>query len=515
MTYVFLAACRALAARSDPTGSGSPKRRRPQALMPLGCVALLAGCVLVGPNYVAPTASDLHVPSSWQGSAPSTGAGLEIANWWQHLGDTLLTRLIAEAMQASPDVQSARAKFRQARAQRRLAFGNLWPTASASASAQHRETSEQSGVVAGPPGNVEVGGSQDLYDVEFDASWEPDIVGGQRRALEAARADEAASMASLHNTRVTLAAEVARNYVEARSLQARIAIVRANLASQSETLALTEWRVQAGLASSLDAEQQRTNVEQTRATIPPLETSLAEAEHRLATLLGLAPGTLHDDLAVPAPIPQVPEPLTIGIPADVLRQRPDVAAAERTLAAATARIGEAEAARYPNLTLSGSVGLEAMTIGALTNGSSLVASTVGSLAQTVFDAGRISAQVEIQDAVQQQALATYRTTVLSALEDVENALVSLANSQARTTALAAGVESARNAALLARYRYSTGIVDFQTVLDTERTVLTIEDSLNATQADNTVAVIQLYKALGGGWSPVEALDGPNTHGTSS
>jgi NodT family efflux transporter outer membrane factor (OMF) lipoprotein len=483
----------------------------------------LAGCVLVGPNYVAPTPSELHVPSSWQGTAPSTwqgtapstGAGLEIADWWQHLGDALLTRLIAQAMQASPDVQSARAKLRQARAQRRLAFGNLWPTASASGSAQHTETSEPSGIGGPPSQNVAAGGSQDLYDATFDASWEPDIVGGQRRALEAARADEATSTASLHNTQVTLAAEVARNYVEVRSFQARIAITRANLASQSETLALTEWRVQAGLTSSLDAEQQRTNVEQTRATIPPLETSLAEAEHRLATLLGLAPGTLYEDLAVPAPIPQVPEPLTIEIPADILRQRPDVAAAERTLAAATARIGEAAAARYPSLTLSGSIGVEAMTIGALTNGSSFAASAVGSLAQTIFDAGRISAQIEIQDAVQQQALATYKATVLGALEDVENALVSLANTQARVTALAAAVESARNAALLARYRYGTGIIDFQTVLDTERTVLTIEDSLNATQADNTVAVIQLYKALGGGWSPAEALDGLNTHGTSS
>jgi len=484
-------------------------------LMLLACAALLAGCVLVGPNYVAPTPSELHVPSSWQGTAPSTGAGLEIANWWQHLGDALLTRLIAQAMQASPNVQSARAKLREARAQRRLAFGNLWPTASASASGQHTETSEPSGIGGSPPQNVAAGGSQDLYDAGFDASWEPDIVGGQRRALEAARADEEASVASLHDTQVRLAAEVARNYVEARSFQARIAIVRANLGSQSETLALTEWRVQAGLTSSLDAEQARTNVEQTRATIPPLETSLAEAEHRLATLLGLAPGALHEDLAIPAPIPQVPEPLTIGIPADILRQRPDVATAERTLAAATARIGEAEAPRYPSLTLSGSIGVEAMTIGALTNGSSFAASAVGSLAQTIFDAGRISAQIEIQDAVQQQALATYRATVLGALEDVENALVSLANTQARATALAAAVGSARNAALLARYRYSTGIIDFQTVLDTERTVLTIEDSLNATQADNTVAVIQLYKALGGGWSPAEALDGPNTHGTSS
>ncbi len=327
---------------------------------------------------------------------------------------------------------------------------------------------------------------------------------------EDARAGEEASAATLRQTQVTLAAEVARNYVDARSAQARIVIARANLASQSETLALTEWRVQAGLTSSLDAEQARTNVEQVRAAIPVLETSLAEAEHRLAVLAGLAPAALHDDLATPAPIPHVPEPLTVGIPADILRQRPDVAAAERTLAAATARIGEATAARYPTLTLSGSVGLEAMTIGTLTNGSSLAASVLGKLAQTVFDGGRINAQIDVQNAAQQQSLASYKATVLSALEDVENALVSIANSQARVTALTNAVESARNAALLARYRYTSGLIDFQTVLDTERTVLTVEESLKGAEADNTTAVIQLYKALGGGWAPAEALAGTNS-----
>jgi NodT family efflux transporter outer membrane factor (OMF) lipoprotein len=484
-------------------------------LIPLGGAACLAGCVLVGPNYIAPTASELNVPSSWQGASPSTPTGLEVANWWQHLGDALLTRLITQAMQASPNVQSARAKLRQARAQRRLAFGNLWPTINASSSAQHMEISQSGVMGAQNPGlngaqNAGVGGSQDLYDVGFDASWEPDIVGGQRRALEAARADEQASAATLRQTYVTLAAEVARNYVDARSAQARIAIAQANLASQSETLALTEWRVQAGLTSSLDAEQARTNVEQVRAAIPVLKTSLAEAEHRLAVLLGLAPDALHDDLETAVPIPHVPEPLTLGIPADILRQRPDVAAAERTLAAATARIGEATAARYPSLTLSGSVGLEAMAIGALTNGSSLAASVLGKLAQTVFDGGRISAQIDIQNAAQEQSLANYKATVLGALEDVENALVSIANSQARATALTRAVESARNAALLAHHRYTSGLSDFQTVLDTERTVLTVEETLKGAEADNTTAVIQLYKALGGGWAPAEEPTGANT-----
>ncbi len=459
-------------------------------LAQLGCAALVAGCALAGPDYLAPSPSLLHVPASWQGSVPATEGGLELADWWQHLGDPLLTRLIAESLQASPDVQSARAKLREARARRSLARADLWPTVGASASGQHVELSEGSGL----------GGSEESYAAGLEASWEPDIVGGQRRALEAASADLERATASLHDAQVTLAAEVARTYVEARSSQARIAIARANLASQSETLALTEWRVQAGLASSIDGEQASTNVEQTRAAIPLLETSLAEARHRLAILLGLAPAALSDDLAAPAPIPQIPDPLTIGIPADVLRQRPDVAAAERTLAAETARIGEATAALYPSLSLSGSIGLDALTLGALTSGSSLAASAAGSLAQTIFDGGRITAQIEIRDAIAQQALAAYRAAVLTALEEVENALVSLGNHRARAAALAHGVTSARNAALLARHQYGAGLIDFQTVLDTERTVLTVEESLTAARANATAALIRLYEALGGGWS---------------
>jgi NodT family efflux transporter outer membrane factor (OMF) lipoprotein len=486
----------------------STTRLRP-ALAGLACSALLCGCVFVGPDYAPPSPAELNVPSAWQNDAPANAAGAAIADWWQHLGDPVLTDLVARAMQANPDLQSAQARLREARARRRLAGANLWPTLGASVSAQYLKMSEGSLFGGGAfAGLQEFDDTRELYDAGFDASWEPDLFGGQRRAREAASADLEAAAASLHDAQVTLAAEVARNYVELRSAQARIAIGEANLASQSETLNLTEWRVQAGLATSLDEEQARTNVEQTRAAIPLLVIALNEAQHRLATLLGLAPGALADELAAPAPIPQIPEPLTIGIPADILRQRPDVAAAERSVAAETARIGEAMAARYPSLNLSGSVGVEALTIGALTNGSSVAASALGSLAQTIFDGGRIRAQIEGQTAIQEQALASYRSTVLAALEEVENALVSLANYRARAAALARGVDAARNAALLARHQYSAGLTDFQTVLDTERTILTIEESLVAAESNSTTAVIQLYKALGGGWTQPPTEDQP-------
>lgn len=466
------------------------RRLLPRVLAAIGAAVLLPACIMVGPDYVAPTPAELRVPPAWNGPAPTGGSGADVASWWRALGDPRLTDLIARATHANLDVQGALARLHEARARRSLAAANLWPTLSASAAPQYLQTSAESGI----------GNSQDLYNAGFDASWEVDLVGGQRRALEGATGDLEASEASLHETLVTVAAEVARNYIELRSFQARIAIVEANLARQSETLALTEWRVQAGLTSSLDAEQARTNVEQTRATIPTLQTGKSEAQHRLAMLLGLAPAALTDELDAAVPIPEIPMPLTIGIPADILRQRPDVAAAERTLAAETARIGEATAARYPSLQLSGSIGMEALTVGALTSGSAFAAGVAANLVQTIFDGGRITAQIDVRDAVQEQAYAAYRAAVLRALEDVENALVLYANTGARAHALRDACESAQNASLLARHRYTAGITDFQTVLDTERTILTIEENLNATQATNTAAIIQLYKALGGGWT---------------
>lgn len=282
----------------------------------LGSVVSFSGCVLVGPDYLKPTPSELHVPRTWEAASPATKEGIEVADWWQHLEDPLLTRLIAESMKASPDVQSARAKLHKARAERKLAGANLGPTFSGSGSTEYSEQNAGSvagGAASGGLGAASFGRSQEYYDASFDASWEPDIFGGQHRALEGARADEQAALADLHSAQVSLAAEVARNYVELRSYQAEIEIARANLESQKETLNLTNWRVQAGLATSLDFEQARTNVEQTRASIPVLETSLAEARHRVATLLGLAPAALSDELANKAAIPEIPYPLTVGI----------------------------------------------------------------------------------------------------------------------------------------------------------------------------------------------------------
>ncbi len=466
-------------------------RRIPAALLAL----FLSGCATVGSDYVKP---QVALPATWgsQTTARQTGSDAAIATWWTQLGDATLTRLIERAQDASPDLRSARAKLREARARRALAGAQSLPSVAASGSAGTSKSSGRTGA----------GISNDLYSAGFDASWEADLFGGLSRGEEAAQADLEASAADLDTARVSLAAEVALNYVELRAAQSRLAIARANLTSQSETLQLTDWRAQAGLASSLDVEQARTTVEQTRAQIPSLETSRVEAENRLAILLGRIPGSLARELAEPAPLPGVPDAVAVGIPAETLARRPDVRASERRLAAETARIGVAEAARYPGLTLSASIGLDALKSADLLTRSALSHSLLASLAASVFDGGRLRHQVEIQNAVQDRALIAYESAVLTALEETENALTGLANARHRQAALQDATGAARLAALLAHDRYSSGSVDFQTVLTTERTLLASEDSLASAKADSVSALIRLYKALGGGWTPQPATD---------
>jgi len=449
---------------------------------------------MVGPDYQAPTPD---VPAGWTRLDPTARpvARAETPGdprqWWQRLNDPLLSGLIDEALQASPDLRTAQARLREARARRTVAAAGQYPNVTASGGASRSQSSEEVGS----------GDTRNFFSAVFDANWELDVFGGVRRSVEAAEADVESSLASLEDTRVSLASEVALNYVEVRTRQILLGIARDNLASQSETLQLTEWRAQAGLVSSQDVEQARSNREQTRAQIPLLETSLAEAEHALDILLGKTPGTLHARLAAPRELPVLPDQIAVGIPADTLRQRPDVRAAERRLAAETARVGVAEAARYPSFNLSGSIGLEALTFGALGSSDAVASSLFAGIAGPLFDAGRLRAQVEIQDAVREQAQVAYEQTVLVALLDVENALVALVRNRERVEALASAVESVRNAAQLARQRYSAGLIDFQSVLDSERSVLLLEESLASARANGVQALIRLYKALGGGWSP--------------
>lgn len=481
-----------------------PSPTRPAlVLAALGSV-ICGGCA-VGPTYRTP---ETTTPARWSrldAAATNAGAAGDLGQWWRRLNDPLLSELVDEALRQGLDLRKAQARLRESRARRAMAGAGRYPTLQATASASRSGTiasagnSGAGGITGGAGNSAMITGNQ--FSAGFDASWELDVFGGVRRGVEAAVADEQSTEASLLDTRVSLVAEVARSYVEVRSLQIRLAIARTNLASQTETLGLTEYRAKAGIVSTQDAEQARANREQTAAQIPSLEASLAEAEHRLDLLVGQPPGTLRARLAGAGPLPEVPAQIAVGIPADTLRQRPDVRAAERKLAAETARVGVAEAARYPSLKLSASVTLDAMVQGATGNTVGLLYSLFGGITAPLFQGGKLRAQVRVQDAVREQAQVAYEQAVLTALQDVENALSALARNRERAAALTRAAEAARNAATLARQRYGAGVIDFQSVLDTERTVLTVEDNLASSRADGVYALIKLYKALGGGWSP--------------
>ncbi len=397
-----------------------------------------------------------------------------------------MTTLVTQALQANTSIRSAQAALQQSRALRDVSAAGLMPTLSTSGSMQRNRAN---GLDA-----------SNSFRVGLDASWEPDIFGGQRSALNAAEADTQALQATLADVQVSVAAEVALTYVQLRGQQAQLAIARNNLASQQETLQITNWRAQAGLTTSLEVEQARTASEQTSALTPLLEASIARTRHSLAVLTGQRPEALLKQLQPAQPIPQPASTLALDIAAQTLRQRPDVRAAELRITAALARVSVADAARYPGFAIGGSLGLNAQTLAALGNSAGLVSSLIGSLSLPLFDGGARRAQLLAQEAALEQARANYQAVVLSALRDVADALVALDGDRTRLTHLQSAAEAAGNAALLAQQRYSSGLIDFQTVLQVQRTLLTAQDSVASTRADIGLDHVRLYKALGGGWN---------------
>ncbi|PIF90099.1 NodT family efflux transporter outer membrane factor (OMF) lipoprotein [Acidovorax sp. 62] len=468
--------------RSHPPASpGRNPRSASFALPALALALVLAGCSSLQPHSADVPA--VPVPAGW--SAASAGAAATpLAQWWGRLGDPELTALITEALAANTSVRSAQAALQQSRALVDVQTAGTLPQIGASASAQRSRAS-------GSTGNS--------YSAGFDASWEPDVFGRLRAGVAATEADARAAEASLADVQVSLAAEVAVNYIELRGLQQRLQIARSNLASQQETLQIAQWRLQAGLTTSLVTEQARAAAEQTAAQVPALQSSLAQSRHSLAVLTGQAPAALDARLAVTAPVPTAPNDLALDIPAQTLRQRPDVRAAEHRVAAAVARVAQADAARYPDFSLSGSLGLRALTLGTLTGGNSVASALAASLSASLFDGGAAKAQVRSQQAALEQVRVGYEAAVLTALKDVEDALVALQGDNERLARLQAAADAAANAALMAQQRYSSGLIDFATVLETQRTQLSAQDSVATTVASVAADHVRLYKALGGGW----------------
>lgn len=459
----------------------------------LNILFLCSGCLTVGPDYKVP---DKLMPAVWsvkpgKGLNAATASPETLSHWWTIFGDPVLSSLMEQARGNNLDVRQAEARLRQARAQRGITKADLFPALSANASGSRTRTSEAEGEST----------TQEHFSNSLDASWELDLFGKNRRVLEAADSTLQASQEDLNDVLVSLFSEVALNYVEVRSLEQRIVLAESSLKTQAETFDITRWRFESGLTTQLDLDQAQVSLEQTRAGIPALQTSLSQAQNRLVLLLGLHTGALEKDLGKTGKIPVSSGDIAVGVPADVLRQRPDVRRAERKLAAQTAKIGAAKAARYPSFKLIGSIGVESLTLGDLYSGGTKTAQAMADTAFTLFDFGRIRKNIEIQTALQEEALAFYEAAVLTALEDVENALAAYLNEQTRHRSLENALKAGQSAFTLARDQYSSGLVDFQTVLDTQKSLLTLEDQLASSSANRTGNVIRLYKALGGGWTP--------------
>jgi len=473
----------------------------PKRLIHLGLIcavmAMFAGCITVGPDYERPTTS---LMPAW--NSPLKG-GLTaekidpktLGAWWTTINDPELSGLIDRAVAGNLDLKKARARVREARAQRGVTGASLFPALDATGSAAWSRTDKNTGS----------GRSSELYSGSFDAAWELDIFGGVRRSVEAAEGDLQASQEDLHDVLVSLLAEVALNYVELRTLQAQITATEANLETQSDTFQLATWRQQAGLSDDLAVQQARYNLENTRSLMPALRTSLEEALNRIAVLLGEQPGKIHGELNIRKSILATPLKIAMGVPADVIRRRPDVRRVERELAAQTARVGIATANLYPKFTLSGSIGLESVALGNLSSG---ISSLLGSprITWPIFSGGSIRQNIEVQSARQEQAMIKYEVTVLSAIEEVENIITAYAEQQVRRDSLRLAEEAARQAAELSQRKYEAGLTDFTGVLEAQRSLLSFQEQLARSEGVVVSNLIRLYKALGGGW---ESLDSKN------
>ena len=450
-----------------------------------------AGCT--GMAMPRPVPEPMVVPDSWsesrQDASAAPGASAEeLAVWWRQLGDPVLDELVERTIAGNVDLEVATARVKEARARRGLSQSELGPSISVDLGAGRTEALNDQAPAS------------DSFTASLDVAWEADVFGAKRLSLQASRADLEAEAEDLRAVRVSLVAETVLAYADLRVAEARLRVLDESLASREETSRLTGWREQAGLASRLEASQALSSLGQARAERPAIERVATEARLRLSLLAGEVPGTLDDLLAQPEPgMPSPPDAVSLGIPAETLRQRPDVRSSERQLEAASARLGVAEAARYPSLRLTGSLDGRSDDFGDLFDLDSTFANLLGGLTAPIFESGRIAENIAVREAQWEQAALVYRSTVLEALSEVERALTSFRSSQERIAALDEAVRAAAEAAELADQRYAAGLVDLLSVLDTERTLFSLEEQLVIARGELLSAFSNLYRVLGGGW----------------
>ena len=506
--------------------------KRSAIAAPLLCAVLLCGCT-VGPNFERP---GFWSPATWFGSRADTPQKLEAsmpvaepvdAEWWKQFNDPMLTDLVHRVASGNLDVRAATFRLAQSRAQRGITAADQFAQVNGNSSYTRERLSKQGvisaigngggsgGTSSGTPGTQSngLGGQQgafptggagippfDLFQGGFDASWELDLWGRVRRAVESADATLEASTEARRSQLLSSIAEVARDYVQLRGTQETLRITRDNLSSAQQSAMLTSERFKGGLATDLDVANAQEQVEATAANIPQLEQQEAQSINAIGLLLGMPPAALQAELSPRKPVPPVPPKVPIGLPSELARRRPDIRQAEATLHAATADIGMAKADFYPKLTLSGSVALQALQFKNL--GWSAGTYSFGpSLTIPIFEGGRLRGTLQLREAAQQEAAANFQKTVLQAFTDVDNALIAYGAEQRRRTRLMAQAAQARRALGLAQNQFRQGLTDFLQVLTAQRTLLSADQQLSDSTATVSANLVALYKALGGGWEP--------------
>ncbi len=462
-------------------------------LAAVACAAALLPVILgacaVGPNYHAP---QTKTAGQFDNLAPTYSNEGNVAAFWQNFHDATLEKLVADALAANYDLRIAQARVKEARALRRDAAFDLAPSLGASGGYTKTRTAN----VTTAPGAPR---ESELYDAGFDAFWELDFFGGVRRGVEASNAQLGAVEAARRDTLVSVTAEVTRTYFELRGLQQQLDVATRNVANQRSTRELAQARLDAGSGTELDTSRAQAQLSATLGSIAPLEAAVARSIHRLSVLIGREPGALRAELLPSQNLPPLPGIVPVGDPAGLLRRRPDIRIAERELAGATARVGVAVADLFPRVTFTGSAGYVAGSSGGLGDGGSDTYTLAPGISWGIFDLGHVQARIGAARARKDGALLRYEQTVLQALEETENSLVTHARARDRLVHDEDALRASTTAADLARVRYENGASDFLQVLDAERTLLESEDRLARSRTEAATSLIAVYKSLGGGW----------------
>lgn len=452
----------------------------------------LSSCSLVGPNYDG--APELDLPQSWNHKLGEdfVAGDIDLTEWWKNLSDPILDELIKEASKDNLNIRMAISRVEEARGNFGIVDSLRFPQLDLEGSVKRSKTSESASYISS---------ITDTYStLGLDLGWEIDVFGFVRRSVEAADAEIDASVEYYRDVMVVLYSEIAKSYVSARTYQARLQFANDNVKNQKETVGIVAARYEAELVSEIDVFQSKQNLAASEAAIPLLNASLDRTINRLAVLLGKKPGYLQDKLLQPKAIPQPPQKITLFLPAEILRQRPDIRQAERDLAAQTARIGITVAEMYPRFSLGGTIGISKASDN---SGNTEYYSFGPSFTWEVFDAGRHEAEIKVQDERLEQARASYEKTVLTALEEVENALTAYNEEQYRIQKIKNSVDASKNVNEITRARYSAGLIDFQEVLDAQRVVFNQEDDLATSQGELIQHLIDIYWSMGGGWDETQ------------